>query len=80
MDNKVEVQSLTLSCTWRRSHQKFRFYKDVKTGRTRFGIPFWQVGKIQWVSDPKFEEKFAGELMDNKVEVPNIILSHIWKR
>ena len=44
---------------------------------THFGIPFCPIGKIQWVPDPKFGEKIAVELMDNKVEVLSNNLSHI---
>ena len=46
-------------------------------GPTRFGIPFRPVGHIQWVPDPKFGEEFAGELVDNEVKIPSIILSRI---
>ena len=73
------ILSIILSHIWRLYHQQFRFYKDTKMGPMRFRIPFWPVGKIQWVPDPKFGEIFADELIDNKVDVSSIILSNIWK-
>ena len=56
---------------------KYGIRDPLNFASTRFGIPFRPIGKIQWVPDPKFGERIAVELMDNKVEVPSNNLSHI---